>query len=63
MIFSRRSSGRNNTEKKCDLLLKEGDILGVARRILPVVNLALSKARALFLGEPSMTLKVAALYA
>ncbi|CAN6549636.1 unnamed protein product [Malus baccata var. baccata] len=43
---------------KCDLLLKEGDILGVARRILPVVNLALSKTRALFSGETSMTLKV-----
>ncbi|CAN6700522.1 unnamed protein product [Malus baccata var. baccata] len=50
---------RNNTEKKCDLLLKEGDILGVAKRILPAVNLALSKTRALFSGEPSMTLKVA----
>ncbi|TQE03899.1 hypothetical protein C1H46_010563 [Malus baccata] len=50
---------RNNTEKKCDLLLKEGDILGVAKRILPAVNLALSKTRALFSGESSTTLKVA----
>ncbi|KAM1956180.1 hypothetical protein ACFX16_025628 [Malus domestica] len=50
---------RNNIENKRDFILKEDDILGVAKHILPAVNLALSKMRAPFSGEPSMTLKVA----
>lgn len=39
-------------------MLKESDILGVAKMILPATNLAISKTRAIFSGEPSMTLKV-----
>lgn len=39
-------------------MLKEDDILGVAKLILPAANLAISSTRKLFSGEPSMTLKV-----
>ncbi|PNX91853.1 reticulon-like protein B17-like [Trifolium pratense] len=41
--------------------LKEDDILSLAKLILPMLNFAISKAKELFSGEPSMTLKVAPL--
>ncbi|XP_071907118.1 reticulon-like protein B17 isoform X2 [Coffea arabica] len=44
----------NNREFK----LKDEDILRVGRLILPAANLAISKTRELFSGEPAMTLKV-----
>ncbi|KAF2283253.1 hypothetical protein GH714_043605 [Hevea brasiliensis] len=49
---------RNNVEKRCNFKLKEEDILKLGRLILPPANLAISKTRELFSGEPSMTLKV-----
>ncbi|VVB11259.1 unnamed protein product [Arabis nemorensis] len=42
-----------------ELKLSEEDVLRIARRILPITNLAISKTRELFSGEPAMTLKVA----
>ncbi|XP_047336222.1 reticulon-like protein B17 [Impatiens glandulifera] len=50
---------RENAEKRPELKLGEEDILRMARLILPTINLALSKTRQLFSGEPTMTLKVA----
>ncbi|KAK2990104.1 hypothetical protein RJ640_028744, partial [Escallonia rubra] len=50
---------RYSIENKHESKLKEDDILSVARLILPAANLAISKTRELFSGEPSMTLKVA----
>ncbi|XP_056158328.1 reticulon-like protein B17 [Syzygium oleosum] len=58
-FFSNSICQRNNVEKRRDFQLKEDDILRVARLILPATNLAISKTRELFSGEPSMTLKVA----
>ncbi|KAI6697317.1 hypothetical protein NL676_017436 [Syzygium grande] len=58
-FFSNSICQRNNVEKRRDIQLKEEDILRVARLILPAANLAISKTRELFSGEPSMTLKVA----
>ncbi|XP_030516348.1 reticulon-like protein B17 isoform X2 [Rhodamnia argentea] len=58
-FFSNSICQRNNVEKRRDFQLKEDDILRVARLILPAANLAISKTRELFSGEPSMTLKVA----
>ncbi|KAF8043340.1 hypothetical protein BT93_A1625 [Corymbia citriodora subsp. variegata] len=58
-FFSNSICQRNNVEKRRDIQLKEDDILRVARVILPAANLAISKTRELFSGEPSMTLKVA----
>nr|GMD33409.1 reticulon-like protein B17 isoform X1 [Ipomoea batatas] len=49
---------RENAETKTEIKLKEDDILRVGRFILPAVNLAISKTRDLFSGEPAMTLKV-----
>ncbi|XP_015574015.1 reticulon-like protein B17 isoform X2 [Ricinus communis] len=49
---------RNNVESRCNFKLKEEDILKLGRLILPPANLAISMARELFSGEPSMTLKV-----
>ncbi|KAF2283275.1 hypothetical protein GH714_043627 [Hevea brasiliensis] len=49
---------RNNVEKRCNFKLKEEDIFKLGRLILPPANLAISKTRELFSGEPSMTLKV-----
>ena len=48
----------NNIEKKRDFKLKEDDILRLGKLILPATNLAISKTRELFSGEPSMTLRV-----
>ncbi|XP_059450438.1 reticulon-like protein B17 isoform X2 [Corylus avellana] len=58
-FFSNSISQRNNVEKRHDLKLKEDDIFRLAKVILPATNLAISKTRELFSGEPSMTLKVA----
>ncbi|KAJ6958996.1 hypothetical protein D5086_029997 [Populus alba] len=49
---------RNSVEKLRKFKLTEDDILRVGRLILPAANLAISKTRELFSGEPSMTLKV-----
>ncbi|KDP24091.1 hypothetical protein JCGZ_25748 [Jatropha curcas] len=49
---------RSNVEKRSNFKLKEEDILKLGRLILPPANLAISKTRELFSGEPSMTLKV-----
>ncbi|CAH1414617.1 unnamed protein product [Lactuca virosa] len=46
-----------SSESKRKLKLKEDDILKAARVILPALNLVISKAREVFSGEPSMTLK------
>lgn len=48
----------HNVEKRSDIKLREDDFLRLARLILPATNLAISKMRKLFSGEPSMTLKV-----
>ncbi|CAN0913637.1 Reticulon-like protein B17 [Linum grandiflorum] len=49
---------RNNNDKEREVRLREEDILRLGRLILPAANLAISKTRKLFSGEPSMTLKV-----
>ncbi|KAJ6377689.1 hypothetical protein OIU78_028007 [Salix suchowensis] len=49
---------RNNVEKTRKFKLTEEDVLRVGTLILPAANLAISKTRELFSGEPSMTLKV-----
>ncbi|CAN1230192.1 Reticulon-like protein B17 [Linum perenne] len=49
---------RNNNENEREVRLREEDILRLGRLILPAANLAISKTRKLFSGEPSMTLKV-----
>lgn len=49
---------RNQIKKKGEVKLKEVDILRLAKLILPTLNLAVSKIREIFSGEPSMTLKV-----
>ncbi|KAL5573565.1 hypothetical protein UlMin_023162 [Ulmus minor] len=58
-FFSNSICQRNNNENNRELKLKEEDILRVAKVILPFINLAISKTRELFSGEPSMTLKIA----
>ncbi|XP_010555105.1 PREDICTED: reticulon-like protein B18 isoform X2 [Tarenaya hassleriana] len=45
-------------ETKRGFCVGEQDILRIARRVLPATNLAISKMRELFSGEPLMTLKV-----
>ncbi|KAI3694031.1 hypothetical protein L1987_76989 [Smallanthus sonchifolius] len=60
-FFSNTIAQRNGIESKRELKLKEDDIRRAARVILPAVNLAISKTRKLFSGQPSMTLKVAPL--
>uniref|UniRef100_A0A2N9I729 Reticulon domain-containing protein n=1 Tax=Fagus sylvatica TaxID=28930 RepID=A0A2N9I729_FAGSY len=57
--FAKGINFRNNVATKRDLRLKEDDILRLGKLILPATNLAISKTRELFSGEPSMTLKVA----
>ncbi|XVE66166.1 hypothetical protein DITRI_Ditri08aG0058500 [Diplodiscus trichospermus] len=51
----------HNVEKRNEFKLSEEDFLRLTRMILPATNLVISKMRALFSGEPSMTLKVAPL--
>ncbi|PSS05691.1 Reticulon-like protein [Actinidia chinensis var. chinensis] len=58
-FFSNSICQRYNLENKLEYKLKEDDILRAARVILPTLNLAISKTRELFSGEPTMTLKVA----
>ncbi|KFK29369.1 hypothetical protein AALP_AA7G125100 [Arabis alpina] len=53
-----RPRGMEEATRK-ELKLSEGDVLRVARRMLPITNLAISKTSELFSGEPAMTLKVA----
>lgn len=55
-FFSNSVRQREAAEIKREL--KEDDILRVGRLILPAANLAISKARQIFSGEPAMTLKV-----
>ncbi|KAL5861025.1 hypothetical protein ACOSQ4_002321 [Xanthoceras sorbifolium] len=57
-FFSNSILQRNNDEKRREFKLKEEDILRLGRVILPATNLAISKTRELFSGEPSTTLKV-----
>ncbi|KAL7215920.1 hypothetical protein ACSBR1_027965 [Camellia fascicularis] len=58
-FFSNSICQRGNVENKRTYKLKEDDILRAARVILPTANLAISKTREIFSGEPIMTLKVA----
>lgn len=60
-FFSNTIAQRNGIESKREVKFKEEDILRAARVVLPATNFAISKARDLFSGEPSMTLKVAPL--
>ncbi|KAF5801424.1 hypothetical protein HanXRQr2_Chr06g0247981 [Helianthus annuus] len=60
-FISNTIAQRNGIESKRELKLKEEDILRAARVILPAVNFAISKARKMFSGQPSTTLKVAPL--
>ncbi|KAF7840723.1 reticulon-like protein B17 [Senna tora] len=57
-FFSNSIFQRNQTKKKSEAKLKEDDILRLAKLILPALNLATSKTRDIFSGEPSTTLKV-----
>ncbi|KAK4342324.1 hypothetical protein RND71_038140 [Anisodus tanguticus] len=47
-----------STEVKREFHLTEDDILRKGRLILPAANLAISKTREIFSGEPAMTLKL-----
>ncbi|KAF8391312.1 hypothetical protein HHK36_023616 [Tetracentron sinense] len=51
-------SQRDKDDKK-EVNLKEEDIVGAFRVMLPAANLVIVKTRKFFSGEPSMTLKVA----
>ncbi|CAL1356813.1 unnamed protein product [Linum trigynum] len=57
-FFSNSICQRNTNANERDGRLKDEDILRLGRLILPPANLAISKTRQLFSGEPSMTLKV-----
>ncbi|XP_016500856.1 reticulon-like protein B17 isoform X1 [Nicotiana tabacum] len=57
-FFSRSIRQRDGSEVKSEFQLTEDDILRMGRLILPAANLALSKTRELFSGEPAMTLKL-----
>ncbi|KAG2371740.1 Reticulon-like protein [Vigna angularis] len=57
-FFSNSISQGNMVEEKREVKLKEDDILRLAKLTLPALNFAISKMRALFSGEPSMTLKL-----
>ncbi|GAU39674.1 hypothetical protein TSUD_60410 [Trifolium subterraneum] len=52
---------RGQVKQRGYVKLKEDDILRLAKVILPMLNFSISKAKELFSGEPSMTLKVAPL--
>ncbi|KAG4960966.1 hypothetical protein JHK87_037599 [Glycine soja] len=56
--FTQGLNFRNEVEEKREIKLTEDDILRLAKLILPALNFAISRMRALFSGEPSMTLKV-----
>ncbi|XP_049413368.1 reticulon-like protein B17 isoform X2 [Solanum stenotomum] len=57
-FFSHSIRQRDGREMKCEYQLTEDDILRMGRLILPAANLAISKTRDLFSGEPAMTLKL-----
>ncbi|KAJ4729758.1 Reticulon-like protein [Melia azedarach] len=57
-FFSNSILQRNNGEQRRGFKLRDEDILRFGRLILPAANLAISKTRELFSGEPLMTLKV-----
>ncbi|CAH9147016.1 unnamed protein product [Cuscuta epithymum] len=57
-FFSNTFRPSDNVEVKPERRLTEEDIRRIARLILPSTNLAISKTRELFSGEPAMTLKV-----
>lgn len=57
-FFSHSIRQRDGTEVRRQFQLTEDDILRMGRLILPAANLAISKTRKLFSGEPAMTLKL-----
>ncbi|XP_009759396.1 reticulon-like protein B17 isoform X2 [Nicotiana tabacum] len=57
-FFSHSIRQRDGSEVKSEFQLTEDDILRMGRLILPAANLAISKTRELFSGEPAMTLKL-----
>ncbi|KAL9322436.1 hypothetical protein ACSQ67_010489 [Phaseolus vulgaris] len=57
-FFSNSICQGNMAVEKREVRLKEDDILRLAKLSLPTLNFAISKMRALFSGEPCMTLKV-----
>ncbi|KAL3624093.1 Reticulon-like protein B18 [Castilleja foliolosa] len=58
-FFSNSMRKRDVTEEiKREFKLTDDDILRVGKLILPAANLAISKTRRVFSGEPAMTLKV-----
>ncbi|XP_055823761.1 reticulon-like protein B17 isoform X2 [Solanum dulcamara] len=57
-FFSHSIRQRDGREVKRQFQLTEDDILRMGRLILPAANLAISKTRELFSGEPAMTLKL-----
>ncbi|KAL7128992.1 hypothetical protein ABFS83_13G033000 [Erythranthe nasuta] len=57
-FFSNSMRPKDASETNRDFKLKDDDILRVARLIMPAANLAISKTRRVFSGEPAMTLKV-----
>lgn len=57
-FFTHSIRQRDGREMKREFQLTEDDILRMGRLILPAANLAISKTRELFSGEPAMTLKL-----
>ncbi|CAI8592582.1 unnamed protein product [Vicia faba] len=57
-FFSNSIYQSETVDEKCYAKLKEDDLLRLAKLTLPALNFMISKARVLFSGEPSMTLKV-----
>ncbi|CAA0816212.1 Reticulon-like protein B17 [Striga hermonthica] len=61
-FFSNSMRKRTGNEIKHEFKLNEDDILRVGRLMLPAANLAISKTRQVFSGEPAMTLKVVPIF-
>ncbi|XP_006348819.1 reticulon-like protein B17 isoform X2 [Solanum tuberosum] len=61
-FFSHSIRQRAGREMKREYQLTEDDILRMGRLILPAANLAISKTRDLFSGEPAMTLKLVPIF-
>ncbi|KAL2245717.1 UNVERIFIED_CONTAM: Reticulon-like protein B17 [Sesamum indicum] len=57
-FFSNTMRQRDGDGIRREIKLKEDDILRVGRLVLPAANLAISRMREVFSGEPAMTLKV-----
>ncbi|KAL0354076.1 UNVERIFIED_CONTAM: Reticulon-like protein B18 [Sesamum angustifolium] len=57
-FFSNTMRQRDGDGIRREIKLKEDDILRVSRLVLPAANLAISRMREVFSGEPAMTLKV-----